>query len=397
MQSGSFRSFLLRLFFVMLAALVVVYVDKTLLLAQTASNILLPIVVGAALAFVLSIPLGFLEKIWFPRSKKRWVTATRRPVCIILVLIFLCALLAALALLILPNFIDALAVLAKAVPEYAETVRVWIVENGDFFPELAQWAQQVQINWTLITDSVVQFMSSGSSDVLLSSTASLIGGVFGGVVDAVLSLIFMLYFLAGKEAIWRGLRRRMDAYLSREHVAWMIHAAQCANETFRSFILGQCTEALVLGGLCAVGMNLLRFPYATLVSVFIGVTALVPMVGAYVGAIFGALMILTIDPLSALWFLVFLIVLQQIEGNLIYPRVVGTSLRLPGVWVLVAVTVGGGLGGIGGILIGVPLTALIHRLVRENVDARLKAKGIAPDIPASPDRQKSARKAAKKK
>lgn len=393
MQQNSFRSFLLRLFFVMLAALLVIYVDKTLLLARAASGFLLPILLGAAIAFVLSIPLSWIEKIWFPKTTNKYLILLRRPVCMALVFVLLGVVLYALWQLIIPNFLDALSMLASVVPEYAEHLKAYVLQHAELFPELAEWVENLEINWVRVTDSVMQYLLDGPSETVLSSTASLIGGVFGGVIDFILAIIYTLYFLAGKEAIWRGIRRRMDAYLSEGHVAFAVHAADCAHHTFRSYILGQFTEAIVLGSLCAIGMVIFRFPFPTLVSVFVGVTAIIPLVGAYLGAIFGALMIFTVDPLSALWFLVFLIILQQIEGNLIYPRVVGNNLNLPGIWVLIAVTVGGGIGGIPGIMLGVPLVALAHHLIREDVEARLSAK----QEPPAPERPQKPKKRAGKK
>ena len=150
----------------------------------------------------------------------------------------------------------------------------------------------------------------------------------------------------------------------------LLYGLRIFNESFRGYIVGQCTEAVILGVLCVVGMLIFRFPYAGMIGSLVGFTALIPVAGAYIGAAVGAVMILTQSPLKALLFGVFLVILQQLEGNLIYPRVVGRSIGLPALWVLAAVTVGGSLMGIPGMLLGVPITAALYRLIREDMSRR---------------------------
>ena len=186
--------------------------------------------------------------------------------------------------------------------------------------------------------------------------------------------------------------RDRRAYVKEDTIIRLRNIYRTADETFSSFIIGQCTEAVILGTLCTVGMLLLRFPYAPMIGAFIGATALIPIVGAYLGAAVGAFMILTVDPLKALLFIIFIVVLQQLEGNLIYPKVVGSSIGLPGIWVLAAVTVGGGLGGIGGMLLGVPVAATVYKLIRNDVNRRNQSEKKIPVEGAASARQNGKQK-----
>ena len=217
----------------------------------------------------------------------------------------------------------------------------------------------------------------------MDSTVNLASSIGSGVVRFFIALVFGIYALASKEKLSRQVKQLVYAYLKPRTADRIYHVCNVANETFSNFIVGQCTEAMILGVLCIIGMSIFRFPYAVMVGTLVGATALLPIIGAYLGAIVGAIMVLTQSgPLQMLLFVVFIIVLQQIEGNLIYPKVVGSSVGLPGIWVLAAVTIGGSLNGIFGMLIGVPLAATIYRLLREDSQKRLiKKKGRNLNIP----------------
>lgn len=221
-----------------------------------------------------------------------------------------------------------------------------------------------------------RYFTSGVSDIV-GSTISVVGTIGMGVTNFVIGLIFAIYILANKETLGRQLGKVAAAYCRPVLLNKIKSVIKVANETFSSFIVGQCTEAVILGSLCILGMLIFRFPYAPMVGTFVGATALIPVVGAYLGAVVGFIMILTVSPIKAVLFIVFIIALQQLEGNLIYPKVVGSSIGLPGMWVLAAVTVGGGISGIGGMLIGVPLTATVYKLIRSDVNKRIpdSAKG----------------------
>lgn len=258
-------------------------------------------------------------------------------------------------------------------PIFLEEAAAWLEENN-----AGNTADMLKnVDWNSVMDKVADVVKSGFTS-FVNSTLTAVGAVVGSVVNFFIGLIFGIYILSGKEKLHSQVSRIMHAYMKERTVARIRYIYRTANETFSSFIIGQCTEAVILGTLCTIGMLLFRFPYAPMIGAFIGATALIPIVGAYLGAAVGAFMILTVDPLKALLFIIFIVVLQQLEGNLIYPRVVGSSIGLPGIWVLAAVTVGGGLGGIGGMLLGVPVAATAYKLIRNDVAGR---NGRRPDNP----------------
>ncbi|HJA92988.1 MAG TPA: AI-2E family transporter [Candidatus Eisenbergiella merdipullorum] len=328
-------------------------------------NVVFPLVLGVGMAYVLNIVLVRVERLYFPHSKNRFIQATRRGVGIVVSILLVVALLALVGRLVIPELGKAFAVIGQNIPEVLDSAAEWLEENGTF--NASDYLNQ--IDWNSIMDKIVNVARAGIGSVV-NSTISVVGSVVGGVVNFFIGLIFGVYILVGKERLASQAKRIMHAYLRERTVRQITRILETANATFSSFIIGQCTEALILGTLCTVGMMIFDFPYAVMIGSFIGVTALIPIVGAYLGASVGAFMILTVDPLKALLFLVFILVLQQVEGNLIYPRVVGSSIGLPGMWVLAAVTVGGGLLGIGGMLLGVPLAATFYKLFRSSVNER---------------------------
>jgi len=201
-----------------------------------------------------------------------------------------------------------------------------------------------------------------------------VAGLFSGIVTLFIALVFAVYLLTGKERLGRQLQRLVRVYLGEGFLAKFRYVVGTFDDAFHSFIVGQCLEAVILGTLCAIGMTIFRFPYAVMIGCLVGFTALIPIAGAYIGAVVGAFMIFTVNPLQAALFIVFVLVLQQLEGNLIYPRVVGASLGLPGIFVLAAITIGGGVMGITGMLIGVPVTAAVYTLVKDNIAKRESAE-----------------------
>jgi len=287
----------------------------------------------------------------------------------------------------LPDFFDRVYAQAMEFLNSHPEAMEWLSENTDF--ENLDWSGLIQKAVTLITNSLTTV-----ADKMLQLVISLSTGVF----NAVLSLVFALYCLARKEILARQGRRLLYASVPEKVADEIIRILRMSNSTFSNFISGQCLEAVILGLMFALSMTIFGMPYMPLVSVTIAVTALVPIVGAFVGCIVGAFFILIDSPLLAFWFVIMFLVLQQIEGNLIYPRVVGTSIGLPGMWVLVAVAVGGDLMGVGGMLLMIPLASVIYALLREFSDKRLAAKGIDSEkLQAQPPILKSEFKEKRKK
>ena len=336
-------------------------------------SIFLPLLLGFVIAYVVNILMRFLERHYFPHSGKPWVIKTKRPVCLLLSYILILLILAAVITLVLPKVVDTIRALSLVLPEYWEQIRKWIGEHQDQLSFLSEWVDQDSLSWDSMADSIKASAPQRISGIL-SSSISLISGMTSGLFNLVVGLAFSAYLLAGKEKLLAQAKKLQKAFLKPRTAARLNTVLAAANESFTSFITGQCTEAVILGALCILGMLIFGFPHATSIGIFIGVTSLIPILGAYLGAAVGVLLIFQADPKQALLFIVFIIVLQQLEGNLIYPRVMGTSIGLPGLWVFAAVIIGGGLGGIVGMLFGVPVAATIYKLIRTAANERAKAQ-----------------------
>lgn len=337
-------------------------------------NIVFPLLLGGVIAYVLNLVLRQVERIYFPHSSKKLAIKTRRPVCILLSLLLIVGVFYLILLLVVPEMVRAVVLVGQSIPAVVERGIDWLAQNGIASDEVARRLQNIQIDWKSIGENVWNYLSTGLGGVL-SSTVSVVSTAVGNVVNGVVALIFAIYLLSSKERLSNQAKRICRAYLKPEWRAAGKRILDTLDESFSSFIVGQVTEAVILGTLCTVGMLLFRFPYALTIGAFVGATALIPIVGAYLGAAVGAFMILTKSPLQALLFLLFIVILQQLEGNLIYPKVVGNSIGLPGIWVLAAVTIGGGLLGIPGMLLGVPLAASAYKLLAQDVNSRCQTKG----------------------
>ena len=246
--------------------------------------------------------------------------------------------------------------------------------------EVQEKIYNLEFDWESISTELFDFVKTGATD-LLSYVTTMVGVVFSSVVEIIVAIIFALYILLRKDRLRDDIKRTKNVYLKENINKKLTRIYHITNKTFKNFFVGQFVEAIILGVLCMIGMTILGIPYAAMTGAVIGVTALVPIVGAYVGAAIGAFVICTVDPMKALIFLIFLVILQQFEGNVIYPKVVGTSIGLPGIWVLAAVTIGGGLFGIPGMLIGVPTFATVYKIYHENLREREASKGIESPPP----------------
>ena len=338
------------------------------------------LIIGAIIAFLVNILMRSLEDLIFPNTKNEKLKTVKRVVCMILAFVLLIGIVALIVWLIAPQLIKCIEIIIAEVPPLFNSAVKWLRETHilpeDIMSELAS------IDWKSNLTKIFDILTSGIGsvfDIVISTVTS----VFSGIVTALVSLIFSIYILLGKEKIAKQIKRLEKCYLGLSKRKKFNHTLDIIKTSFESFIVGQVKEAVILGVLCTIGMWIFRFPYATMIGALIGFTALIPVAGAYIGAAVGAVMILTESPVKALLFVVFIVVLQQLEGNLIYPKVVGESIGLPGLWVLAAVTIGGGVMGIGGMLIGVPLVAAIYKLVGEDMDERF-AKAAALNASSAP-------------
>lgn len=327
-----------------------------------------PLIIGCAIAYVINVLMSSYEKRMFPKTKKKALIALRRPLCIILSLLTLVAVVALICVLIIPQLVDCFMLIFNEAPGIIEDMLLKLEDMNLLSEETV--APLLAIDWESKIEPLISIVTSGLGDVV-TVVITTISSVFSGIVTALISVIFAIYLLMGKDRIARQIKKVMRRYMPTRWHKSIRYVLSTLNDCFRRYIIGQCTEAVILGFLCTVGMLIFRFPYATMIGALMAFTALIPIAGAYIGAIVGAFMILTISPIKALLFVVYIIVLQQLEGNLIYPRVVGLSIGLPGIWVLAAVTIGGGMMGVPGMLLGVPLAATLYRLLREQVNRPL--------------------------
>lgn len=350
--------------------LVIHYWTAFTALAGIAFGAARPLFWGCVIAYVVNIPMNFFERLMESRAKNEAVRKLARPVC--MVLAFLCILLIAVLIvqMIVPELIGCLQILLKELPGVLDSISRWIEENLQDSMLLAGQTSLFQggeTDWQEMLTKVVNILINGIGGVMGAAT-SIISTVFSTVVTLTVGLVFAIYLLLGKEKLSGQFRRLSARYLPKKVTEKFYYVAGVVNQSFHSFIVGQCTEAVILGLLCMGGMLLLRLPYAAMIGCLVGFTALIPVAGAYIGAVVGAFMIFTVSPVKAVIFIAFLVALQQLEGNLVYPRVVGSSIGLPGVWVLAAVTVGGGVMGVGGMLLGVPLAAAAYQLLKKDMN-----------------------------
>jgi predicted PurR-regulated permease PerM len=334
-------------------------------------GILLPLILGAALAYILDLLCSRIEKWYFPKSQRKIVLKTRRVVSLLLTFLIVFLVIALILRLVIPQFAKALSEFFAAMPLIAEHFVKW-VQQTDQLPLIQKQLNSVTVDWTSIESKVVKYFTSGLGG-LLGSTVTVFSAVAKSVFDGVLALIFAIYMLSSKEKLLRNIKRVGKAFIKPSWQKPLHHVLTTTHQVFSSFIVGQVTEAVILGTLCMIGMWIFRFPYAVSIGAFVGMMALIPIFGAWIGAAVGCLLIGVNDPVKALLFIVFILALQQLEGHLIYPKVVGTSIGLPGLWVLAAITVGSGIGGFLGILLGVPVVATGYRLLSQATTAKLKS------------------------
>ena len=327
--------------------------------------VIMPFLLGIMIAFILNVLMIRIEKILSRFILDKNYTSFKRVISIIVSLLIVIGVIGIIITLIIPELTNAIKVIVKSFPETFEQLQVWINQNGNSFPQLETWINSVDLN--SIASELSGLFKIGLTG-MLGSTVDVISMFFTSILNLVVGIVFALYILMSKETLKRQSHKLIDAYIPKRISVKLLEVGTLARTTFSNFVIGQTVEAFILGTLCAVGMAVLNLPYAPMVGSLVGITAFVPIVGAFIGGGIGAFMILTVDPMQALIFIIFLVVLQQLEGYLIYPRVVGSSVGLPSIWVLFAVTVGGGLWGITGMLFSVPVLSVVYALIKGHVN-----------------------------
>ena len=319
------------------------------------------------MAFILNVPMRRIEKMLPVKEGSR----IRRPLSLCLTLVFVIGVLLLVIFVVMPQLFETLISLQNSIPAFLAGVKEEAERLFAQNPEIADSISGIQIDWKAFLESVVGFLSTGAGSVL-SSTVSAAMSIINGVTTFVIALVFAVYILLQKETLSRQFQKLMKAFLPEGVMARTLEILTLASETFSNFLTGQCLEAVILGSMFFFTLSVFRLPYGLLIGVLIAFTALIPMFGAFIGCAIGAFLMLMVKPLDAVVFLIIFFVLQQLEGNFIYPHVVGGSVGLPSIWVLVAVTIGGSAMGIVGMLIFIPLSSVLYAILRETVNGRLE-------------------------
>jgi predicted PurR-regulated permease PerM len=348
-------------------------------------SLLKPFIVGLCIAFILNVIMRQIEDYLKKRLEQFNNTETTskfekwiRPISLLSSIAIVVAMVWILLFLIIPEFKNTFEIVSEEFPGFMKKFQQWIGVILASLPFEINSIAFSDLNWEKIGQWISQFLSRGSS-ALFNTTIGITSSIFSAVLNFVLGLVFAIYVLLQKEKLAQQFKKLFYAYLPEDVVVEILDVAKLSNGIFSSFVTGQFLEAVIIGVLCFIGMLILRLPYALVVSALVGFTALIPVFGAFIGTIVGVFLILMVSPIKALWFVIFFLVLQQLEGNLIYPKVVGGSIGLPSIWVLVAVTLGGSAYGVLGMLLGVPLSSVLYSLLRKSVHKRLAKKEIEPD------------------
>ena len=350
---------------------------------RTVLHLLLPFIIGGVIAFILNVPMRAIERTLFPDTEKpgpRRYKKFSRPVSLVLTLAAVVGVLTLLIFTVWPQLTNSVGMLRASMPEFANRLTEWGNDLVARYPEIEDYVYQAiksleSVNWAEQLQNLLSFLRNGN---LLDSTFSVASSIIGGITNAVLGMIFAIYVLLQKERLAANMKKLLYAWTPERHADTVIDIARLTQKTFSKFISGQVLEACILGGMFLIAMTICHMPYAVVIGLVIAVTALIPIFGAFIGCFLGAFLILITNPVQALWFIILFLVLQQIEGNLIYPHVVGNSVGLPSIWVLVAVTTGASTMGILGMLINIPLFSVIYTLLRRYTNREVGRKHIDP-------------------
>ncbi len=343
-------------------------------LIRTAFTAVVPLLTGCIIAYIFNIIMTFYEKHYFPKKHSRFVKCSRRPVCAGLSFASAILILVLVINIVYPELVKAVKLIYDEIPPFFSETKKFAETTLKEYPEIQDFISSFEPDIMSITEKI----SSGAYNIF-DSVLSIIGSTVSVVTNIVIAVIFALYLLLRKDKLHNDIVRFQKAYLGNKVNKRINHICDVANDTFRNFFVGQFIEAIIIGSLCFIGMTILRLPYAGMAGTIVGVTALIPIVGALMGAVISAFMIFTVNPMQALIFIIFLVILQQLENNLIYPKVVGTSVGLPGIWVIASVTIGGGLFKVAGMLLGVPVCATIYKLIFEILERRERMQTIVAE------------------
>ena len=343
-----------------------------------------PFLIGGCIAFVLNVPMRFFETRLFGNPKlthNRKLRKMKRIFSLILTVVVVLGVIAIVLFMVVPELYNSFSAIGRELSQAVIRFPQFLDEAAQMLPMFETEIESIResfmdVDWKSISTMVTDFLQHSN---FLSSTVDIATSVVSGVANTIIGIVFAIYILLQKENLGRQFRRLFYSFLPEKHVDKFLEVCNLTSASFNSFLSGQCLEAFILGMMFFISMSLLNMPYALVIAVLIGVTALIPIFGAFIGCIVGAFLILIANPMQALWFIILFLVLQQIEGNVIYPRVVGGSVGLPSIWVLVAVTLGASLAGVLCILFAIPVVSVVYTLLREDVRTRIRERGIAEE------------------
>lgn len=344
-----------------------IYIKEIFSILRYIIKIFMPFIIGIMIAFVLNVLMGVIENKWF--EKLNWNKNTKRALSLTLSIFIVIGFFIILMLLIIPNLQDTIVIFANNIPDYLSNLKELLLKlnvSNNVINDIMETLSN-------LGDTAKEYVLNNSGKVI-EATFGIASNVLNAFVNVFIGIVFAIYFLIDKEKISRQFSNIMKAYLPSKSCKKIEDIAELSNRVFANFVSGQCLEAIIIGVLCFFGMIILRLPYAGAISVLVGFTALIPVFGAFIGTIIGAFLIFMVNPLQSVIFVIFIIVLQQLEGNLIYPHVVGKSVGLPGIWVLVAVTIGASINGVLGMLLSVPLASILYSILKTDVNLKLKKK-----------------------
>ena len=324
-------------------------------------SLVMPLILGVVFALITNVPMSFFEKRLFSKSKKAGICKVRRVLAFLISTLLVLGIIAGIVWLVIPELVDAVKVIADGALSFIDKLSSMSREEIE---QLPLGKVLLDINWSQTLENLQKFIKSQSGEIVDTAVGT-VSSLFGGIYDFFIAVVFAVYVIFNKEILKRQCSRLISVWIPKRFADFTIHATSVLGKNFRNFVTGQSLEAVILGVLCMIGMLILRIPYAPMVGALVGVTAIIPVVGAFIGAGVGAFMILTVSPIKAVMFLIFILVLQQIEGNIIYPKVMGSSVDLPSMWILAAVTIGGGIAGAVGMLLAVPVASTVYTLVAE--------------------------------
>ena len=344
-------------------------------------HIFFPFILGGAIAFVLNVPMNFVERHLFPQErmeKKPVLQKLARPVSMLLVLFSVIGVIVLVMFVLVPQLAETFSNLGQSIQEFIPKVQDWAEEIFHGNREIMAWVNNLEFDWNKIMNTGIDFLTNGAGS-LLDSTITAAKSIVSGVSRFFIAFVFAIYVLLQKEKLGIQAKKVLFAFVRKGRAEATLEVLSLTYSTFSSFLTGQCVEAIILGSMFVLSMTILRLPYALLIGIVIAFTALIPIFGSFIGCALGAFLIFIVSPVKAMIFIILFLVLQQIEGNLIYPHVVGNSVGLPSIWVLAAVSVGGSLMGVVGMLIFIPVVSVLYALFREIVYLKLKQRKIKPE------------------